>query len=247
VAAESEDWYVTEPSLLYSREVPITDKIHIVIPTVGEIIDHEDEYYTLVSMLTAMPIDFMVQLDDLGIDFDEINEYELFLLLFPTIKKMDVSLIFGDLDLTKFDWAKHIESDMHVVYDEENDIVIDRVTHTRIADTLRKLHHLEKDTRKPGNKEAREYMIERARKKLQRRKKKKNKSQLGQLIVAMVNTEQYKYGYESTRDLTIYQFNESVQQIMHKVEYDNMMHGIYSGTVDPKSISQDNFNWLDHK
>ena len=238
---------MTEPSLLYSREVPITDKIHIVIPTVGEIIDHEDEYYTLVSMLTAMPLDFMVQLDDFGVNFDEINEYDLFLILFQAMQSMDASLIFGDLDLTKFELATHIESNMPVLYDEKNDIVIDRVTHTRIAETLRSLHHLEKDTRKPGNKEAREYMLERARKKLKRRKNKKTTSQLSQLIVAMVNTEQFKYGYVETRDLTIYQFNESVQQIMHKVEYDNRMYGVYSGTIDPKSINQDDFNWLKHK
>lgn len=51
-------------NLLYKNEYAINDKIHIIIPTVGEILDNEDDYYTIVSILTAMPIDFMVQLDD---------------------------------------------------------------------------------------------------------------------------------------------------------------------------------------
>ena len=238
---------MTGTCLLYDGSIPITEQIGIVIPTVGDILDHEDDYYALVSMLTAMPIDFMVQLDDMGVDFTTINDYELFLILFGTIREMDTRLIFGDLDLKRFELAKHIESGMPVIYDEADDIVIDRVVQTKIATTLREIHHLEKDVRKPGNQEAKEYLLERARKKLKRRKRRKEKSQLQQLIVAMVNTEQFKYDFRGVRDLTIYQFNESVRQIQHKIDYDNKMHGIYAGTVDPKKINQDDLNWLIHK
>ena len=238
---------MTGTCLLYGRSIPITEQISLAVPTVGEILDHEDDYYALVSMLTAMPIDFMVQLDDIGVDFTTINDYELFLILFNTIREMDTKLIFGDLDLKRFELAKHIESGMPVVYDEIDDIVIDRVVHTKIANTLREIHHLEKDVRKPGNQEAKEYLLERARKKLKRRKKRREKSQLQQLIVAMVNTEQFKYDFSGVRELTIYQFNESVRQIQHKIDYDNKMHGIYAGTVDPKKINQDELNWLIHK
>ena len=238
---------MTGTCLLYDGSIPITEQIGIVIPTVGDILDHEDDYYALVSMLTAMPIDFMVQLDDMGVDFSTINEYQLFLILFGTIREMDTKLIFGDLDLSRFELAKHIESGMPVIYDEADDIVIDRVVHTKIANTLREIHHMEKDVRKPGNEDAKEYMLERARKKLKRRKKRKEKSQLQQMIVAMVNTEQFKYDFRGVRDLTIYQFNESVRQIQHKIDYDNKMHGIYAGTVDPKKINQEDLNWLIHK
>ena len=238
---------MTGTCLLYGSSISVTEQISITVPTVGDILDHEDDYYAMVSMLTAMPIDFMVQLDDMGVDFTTINDYELFLILFGTIREMDTRLIFGDLDLKRFELAKHIESGMPVIYDEADDIVIDRVVQTKIATTLREIHHLEKDVRKPGNQEAKEYLLERARKKLKRRKRRKEKSQLQQLIVAMVNTEQFKYDFRGVRDLTIYQFNESVRQIQHKIDYDNKMHGIYAGTVDPKKINQDDLNWLIHK
>lgn len=238
---------MTEPSLLYASEIPITRDIRIMIPTVGEVLEDEENYYSLVTMLTAMPMDFMVQLDDMGIDFTEIGEYELFLVLFNSIKMMDTHLIFGDLDLSTFELAHHIETGAPVVYDEENDIVFDKVVQTKIADALRRLHHLEKNNKKPGNKEAKEFLLERSRKKMKRQKKRRQASQLTQLITAMVNTEQFKYGYEGTRELSIYQFNESVRQIQHKVDYDNRMHGIYAGTIDPKGMSQDDLNWLIHK
>ena len=64
-------------NLLYQRQYKINDDVQVVIPTVGEIIDNEDAYYGLVSLLTAMPIDMMVPLSDAGVDFTKINDYEL--------------------------------------------------------------------------------------------------------------------------------------------------------------------------
>ena len=63
--------------LLYERELKVNDDISIVIPTVREVLEQEEEYYGLVSLIIATPYDMMVQLDDLGIDFREISDYEL--------------------------------------------------------------------------------------------------------------------------------------------------------------------------
>lgn len=235
-------------SLLYQERVAINNHIGVVIPKVGQVIDNEEDYYGLVSLLTAMPIDLMVQLDDVGVDFTTIDEYELFVLLFSGIKTHDTRLVFGDLDLSKFKIAVNEENQEIVLIDDENDIKIDRAIHDQIANTLRKIHHIEKDNRKPANDEAKEYMIERARVKLNRRRRKgKEVSQLEQLIVAMVNTEQFKYDFEGIRELSIYQFNESVQQVISKVNYDNRMIGVYTGNIDYKELSQDETNWLVHK
>lgn len=234
-------------NLLYKKQYEINDSIKIVIPTVGEIIDNEDNYYSIITVLTAMPIDLMVPLDDAGIDYTEINEYDLFLLMSAGLKAQDTHLVFGDLDLTKFEISVNQQNGKIVLYDAENDIVIDRATHARIAGVLRKIHHLEKNRRKPANQEAKEYMLKRAREKMRRNRNRKQESQLEPLIIAMVNAEQYKYDFEGTRELSIYQFNESVRQIIKKVDYDNRMYGIYAGTINAKELSQDDLNWLTHK
>ena len=234
-------------NLLYQKRYVINDFISIVIPTVGEIIDNEDAYYNLVSVLTAMPVDLMCQLEDASIDFTSINEYELFLLMFAGFKSQDTSLIFGDLDLSKFKIAVNEQNGTVVLLDEEHDIKIDRAIHGQIAGVLRKIHHLEKNRRKPANDEAKQFMLKRARDKMKRHKNKKESSQLESLIVAMVNTEQYKYDFEGTRELSIYQFNESVRQVINKVDYDNRMYGVYTGTINAKDLSQDDLNWLTHK
>lgn len=234
-------------NLLYKKQYPINDSISIVIPSVGQILDNEDGYYGLVSILTATPVDLMVQLDDAGIDFTSINEYELFLLMFDGLKSQNTSLVFGDLDLSKFKMAVNEQNGNIVLFDEEHDITIDRAIHSQIAGVLRKIHHLEKNRRKPANIEAKEYMLKRARDKMKRHRNRKEASQLESLIIAMVNTEQYKYDFEGTRELSIYQFNESVRQVIKKVDYDNRMYGVYAGTVNVKDLSQDDLNWLTHK
>lgn len=234
-------------NLLYKTQFDVNEDIHIMIPTVGEVIDNEDDYYGAVSALTAMPIDMMVQLNDIGIDFSKIDDYELFLLLFGGLKTQDTSMVFGDLDLSKFEPAMNEKNGQVVLIDREHDIIIDKLTHDRIATVLRRLHHIEKDIRKPGNEEAKEYMIEKARKKQQRNKKRTQESQLESLIVAMVNAEQFKYDFESVRRLSIYAFNESVRQIIKKVDYDNKMHGIYAGTISVKDLNKDELNWLNNK
>lgn len=234
-------------NLLYKQEYAINDFIKVRIPTVGEILDCEDEYYGMVSMLTAMPIDMMVQLDEIGVDFTTINEWDLFLLFFNTLKGRDTTLLFGDLDLGEFQIAFAGKNNAAFIANKKTGVRIDRVVHGQIASTLRKIHHLEKNIRKPANGDAKEYMIRRAKEKMLRQKKRLSDSQLEGLIVALVNTEQFHYGFEGTRELSIYQFNESVRQVIKKIDFDNKMRGIYAGTVNAKDLSQDDLNWLTHK
>lgn len=233
---------------LYARSIPVgKTKISIHVPTVREIIESEEIYYNHISAVLASPIDYMVQLDDKGIDFERLNSFELFLMFFEGFKTEDLSLIFEGLDLNNFEFAINEQNGMLVLLDRKNDITIDRAVHEEICIELRKINHLEKDIRKPGNEEAKKYMIERARKKQRNAARKQKKSQLEELIIALVNTEQFKYGYEEVLDLTIYQFNASVYQIIKKINYDNTMIGCYAGTINAKELSQNQLNWLTSK
>ena len=64
---------------LKADRIPITDKIYVRIPTIGEILDHEQTYYSIAYNLTSTPYQQMVRLDDMGIDYTEISEWELFM------------------------------------------------------------------------------------------------------------------------------------------------------------------------
>ena len=232
--------------LLYERELKVNDDISIVIPTVREVLEQEEEYYGLVSLITATPYDMMVQLDDLGIDFREISDYELFLLSFEAIKSADTHLVFGDLDTTGFERMVNTHNGTLALTNKKTGLVIDMAIHYQICEALRAIHHLKKNIKHAGNIEAKDYLLERARKKLKRRRKKAEASQLESLIIALVNTEQFPYKFDEVLDLTIYQFNESVLQVVKKIDFDNRMHGIYAGTISAKNMSQDSLNWMVH-
>lgn len=234
-------------NLLFKKRIKVNDYISIEIPTVGAILEQEEDYYWMTSIITATPYDMMVQLDDMGIDFTQLNDFELFLLTFEVLKTKDTSMIFGSLDLSGFVIQKNTENDQIVLRNPNTDMIIDRSIHYLICQAIRKIHHFERENRKPANDEARKYLIERARKKLKRRRNKVETSQIEELIVALVNTEQFTYNFDTVQDLTIYQFNECVHQVVKKIDFEHRMHGIYSGTISAKDMSQSDLNWLTHK
>ena len=56
-------------------------------------------------------------------------------------------------------------------------------------------------------------------------------------MLALVNTPEYKYNFDESMNLTLYQFNACVKQVQKKISFDHRMNGIYAGTVDVSKIS----------
>lgn len=229
--------------LLYARKIQINKSMSLNVPTVGEVYDFQDDYYDMVFSFIATPFDMMVQLDDIGVDFTKINDFELFMLLFPRLSKMDTHLLFGDLDLSRFVTATDPQNNDFVLVDPETNVVIDRATHAIICRHLRNMLNIPRVDKQPGNEDARKYLIERERKR-QKRRKKQQDSQLEKYIVALVNSAEFSYNYDSVRNLTIYQFYASLQQIAHKISFDNTMHGVYAGTVKFDDLKASDKSWI---
>ena len=235
-------------SLLNATSVDIVPNLSIRIPTVGEILEDEDKYYEIVSSLTATPFQYMVQLDDMGIDFTTITDYQLFMMLFPMYAKSDLSLLFSDLDTSDFGIYINQEDNSQVIYSPNNNIIIDELIYNDLADTIRKINLFEKVKSKPGNESARKYLLEKERKKQKRNAKKPKEPYLEKLIIALVNTSEFPYNYETCMDLSIYKFNQSFKQIQQKITFDNTMIGVYAGTVDTsKMTNKDALSWISSK
>ena len=235
-------------SLLNATSVDIVPNLSIRIPTVGEILEDEDKYYGIVSSLTATPFQYMVQLDDMGIDYTQITDYQLFMMLFPMYAQSDLSLIFGDLDTSDFNVYINQDDDSQVIYSPSNNIVIDELVYNDLSDMMRKINLFEKVKSKPGNESARKYLLEKERKKQKRNAKKPRFPYLEKMVIALVNTSEFPYNYETCMDLSIYKFNQSLQQIQRKIAFDNTMVGVYAGTVDTsKMTDKDALSWIPNK
>ena len=235
-------------SLLNATSVDIVPNLSVRIPTVGEILEDEDKYYEIVSSLTATPFQYMVQLDDMGIDFTTITDYQLFMMLFPMYAKSDLSLLFSDLDTSDFGIYINQQDNSQVIYSPNNNIIIDELIYNDLADTIRKINLFEKVKSKPGNESARKYLLEKERKKQKRNAKKPKEPYLEKLVIALVNTSEFPYNYETCMDLSIYKFNQSFKQIQQKITFDNTMIGVYAGTVDTsKMTNKDALSWISSK
>lgn len=75
-------------SLLHKFTYEVNDNITINIPKVGDIWDsdskyerYEKYYLSMVSLFTQTPTDMMIELDDMGLDWTEVDEYSLFIIL----------------------------------------------------------------------------------------------------------------------------------------------------------------------
>lgn len=238
---------IQKPNLLKVTDYKINDKISIHVPTVDEIFDFGDQkYYSIVQTLVATPFDLMVELDDIGIDYETITDYQLFILMMESIavNEDDTSIFFGDLNLKNFQEAVNSQNGEKVLWDKGNDIVIDQMIALEICNAIRKIHFWEAPIGRAGNAEAKRYLIDRNRKKKKRLAKKPYKSFLESMIISLVNTEEFPYNYETVMGLSVYKLNASWRQIQKKKHWEQTMNGVYFGTVDTTKINLEKINWL---
>ena len=228
-------------SLLNKQSVEVTDQITLRIPTVGEILDNENAYFSLISIMTSTPFQYMVQLDDLGIDYTEITDYQMFQLFFPIYAQSDISIIFGDLDLKDIGLYHDHTTNLDVLYSPKSDIKIDEFVYYQMARLMRQVNCIKYERKKPKGEHTKKYLLEKERrhlKNMERMKKRKEfeQSEFEKLIVALVNNVHFKYDYDTIRDLSIYNFYQSFQQIQHEINFNNVMRGVYAGTIDTSKL-----------
>lgn len=238
-------------SLLNRSSVKITDQLSLRIPSVGEILDCETDYFSLVSVMTSSPYQYMVQLDDIGIDYTQITDYQMFQLFFPVYaQNQNLSVIFGSLSLKDIALFHDHTTDLDVLYSPSSDIKIDEFVYLNMAKVMRQINCIKYERKRPKGEHTRKYLLEKERrhlKNLERMKKRKEYEQpeFEKLVVALVNNEKFKYDYESVKQLSIYNFYQSFRQIQHQINFNNVMHGVYSGTIDTSKLSDKScLSWI---
>ncbi len=231
---------------LSSVQIPDT-KLSIRIPTVGEILDDEQNYYNIISSLTASPYQYMVQLNDVfHIDYTTITDYDLFKMLFSAYLQSDLSIVFGDLNISDFKIKTDNQKD--ILMSPSSGIEINEKVYNDLANIIRKINLLEKVNYKPGNESAKKYLLEKERRRQKRNAKKPYEPYLEKIVIALVNTSEFPYDYDSCMDLSIYRFNQSFKQIQHKIAFDKTMIGVSAGTVDTSKLSnKDVLTWIPNK
>lgn len=235
---------MNDVKILFGESYDINDKLKIKQPTLREIIKYgEREYFNLIGKLTAYPADLMSELDTLGIDYENISDFDMFIFMCKTIPVSESSILFGDLDLSNM---KIVPSDIGepMLYDEKTNIRIDRSIHNRIFKYLVEVHGIEKDHKRAGNAHTKKVLIELDREEKALAQNKKYTSSLGNLISSMVNVDGFKYNYQTIQDLTLCQLMDAVHRVQIIKSSLALLQGSYSGMIDTSKINKEHFNWL---
>ena len=121
MAVEQEQYYRNDELKIYRGEDFVVSK-HIVLhqATLNEICEYgERDYYSMIYNFTATPQSLKVQLWDMGIDYTEITPYQLFYqLLYKMYSQEKTSIIFGDLDFSKFQLMQRKDDESILLYQE---------------------------------------------------------------------------------------------------------------------------------
>jgi len=238
---------IQKPNLLKSNEYRINDKISVHVPTVNEIFEFGDQkYYSIAQSLISRPYDMCAELDEIGIDYKSLTEFKLFSLILLSLagSEEDTSILFPNLNLRNFTETINNQNGENILWNEKDNIIIDRMIALEVCNAIRKIHFWEALMTKAGNEEAERYKIERARMKKKRRAKKPYISFLENMVISLVNTEEFPYNYETVMDISIYKLNASWRQIQKKKHWEQTMNGVYFGSVDINKIDTEKISWL---
>lgn len=250
MAVEKEQYFDNDELKIYRGEDFIVSK-HIKIhqPILGEICDYgEQKYYSMVHSLLSTPASMKAQLWQAGIDYTTIPPFRLFIGFICKIYPVEAtSLLFGDLDFTKFQIQKRVDSDDLFLYQIVDDdlVAIDEFTYNIICDYLSKAHFIERDFKYPANESTKMFLIEDAIEEMMLAKNKPYHSQLKNLISAMINSEGFKYNHSQIWDMKINAFMDSVKRIGKIKNASLLLQSGYSGFgVNLKDISNKQLDWL---
>ena len=230
----------------------VTDDIVIYQPTIQDIIDYgEMDFWSMVYSLCTNPTGVRLKLWDIGIDWNKMTDFQLFISVIRSMSVDKTRILFGDLDLTKFT-PQPIEDDsvkggykLVLVNIDDINIQIDELIYQHMVDYLRTMFNIHPKSEKALGKTTKEFIIDEERINLSHEKNNEgNSSVLFPLISSLVNHPGFKYKKNELREVGIVEFMDSVRRIQLYESTIAFMHGMYGGLMDTSKIdieTQTNF------
>ena len=214
-------------------------------PTLEEMSNYgEEKYLTEVSTVVLRPYDAAVMLDDAGIDYSRISDYELFLMISRT-SLQGCSLLFPNLDFSELKLGINPENELPLMYDPSRKFIIDELIYKQIVDYVRSIHFIRAELEyDAGNARMRRSLIDKKRREMKKNKNKAFESQYPSLISALVNNKNFKYDYSTVFSLKVSQFWDAFYRVNKMQSYSNTMLGVYTGNINASKLNADVLQWF---
>ncbi len=244
---ERSKYEIDKLQLYFGEPYQLNDKIKILQPTVGEIIQiGEQKVYSTVHVFVANPTMYRLVLWNMGVDWNKITDFQLFQMLAPTLTKDNTEFLFGDIDFSKLHrYQKTIDDQVSVVlYDPEQDLEIDEETYDKLAWYIRSMFNIFPKVEKAKGKYTKQAIIDEEQMNYDRRKNEKYQSTLLPLISSCLNHPGFKYTKKELPDVGIVEFMDSVQRLQIYESSRALLAGSYSGFVDTSKIDKSQFDFM---
>lgn len=221
----------------------INDKISVLQPNIRDVLTFgEREYFNIVQILCSTSSDMKSKLADSGVDWETVDDFQMFMMLTQSLTKEQTHLVLGDIDLSKFKVFENKKNGEPVMVDQENEIIIDKLIYMRIVEYLRKVHGLTRTYDRTKSKFVHDMAIEMEREKLEINAKKPYKSFLWPLISSIKARQGYTKQY--VLDMQIYELIHEANRLQIIVQSDALLNGAYSGMMDTKKLDKEQLNWM---
>lgn len=238
-----DDLINVDPLKLYFGDPYVVNQyVTIYQPTIGDIIEYgEREYYSMVQVLTAIPSEMKSSLWDSGLDWTQIEDFQLFMMLSRSLSQKQTEIILGDIDLQRMQPRENLQNGEIILYDPITGAIIDDLAYKTMSAYLCKLHNLTKKVEKAGNKYTKQVLIDEDRQKKEYNAKQPYKSFLMPLVSAVKVRQSYTRDY--IRNMGLYEFFDDLSRLQIIVNTDALLGGMYSGFCDTSKIPKSSFDW----
>lgn len=234
---------VDQLKLYFGEPYVINSYLTIYQPTIGDIINYgEKEYYSMIQALTAIPSDSKSMLWDMGLDWNKVEDYQMFLMMAPSLSQKQTQIILGDIDLQRMKPVENLQNGEIILRDPVTGAIIDELAYKTMFAYLCKLHNLTKKVEKAGNKYTKQVLIDEDRQKREYASKQPYKSFLMPLISSVKVRQAYTKDY--IRNMGLQEFFDDVNRLNIIVNTDALLSGAYSGMMDTSKIKKSQFNWM---
>ena len=237
------DLNVDDLQLYIGDDFIINDNIKILQPTIRDIAEFgEKDFFSVVHTVTAIPSDMKSQLWDMELDWMEVDDFELFMMLAQTLTPERTSMLFGDLDLSKLRPFRNNQNGDIVLADKDTGVIIDKMIYLRIVTYLRKAFNITPKVEKAKNKMTKKFLIDEDRRKIEFNKSKPFKSFLLPLISSVKVRQGYTKEYVLNMGYVEFMNDVARLQVIHNA--DHLLSACYAGTIDMKKINKAELNWM---
>ena len=250
-----------DPLQLYF-EIPyhVDDNIIIYQPKVGDAIIFGDkdqfserDFYGTINIFCGNPTMYRLQLWDMGLDWNKISDFELFIIMYKGINPFVQDMLFrGTVNFLNMQpYSKNVTVEEGqppkqeiILYDKDADIEIDEEKYIKISNYIRAIMNIFPKVEKAAGKTTKNWIIEEERTKQERHKDDPPTSLLLPLISQCLNHPGFKYKKNELKEVGFVEFMDAVQRLQVYENTRALLQGSFSGMISTDKIDKNEFNFM---